>query len=682
MTGSASSFFRMFALPFCVLAVGLALPGVADAAVLVVEPEKTPGQIRAERARNRLADAQASPLDDPSGPPPIDPALVEFFRATVTELAGPEYEGRAPGSVGIDRAASHIEDHFRSLGFQPAFSTTETAADGTEVLTPRSAFRQSFSVGQETRAGTTVMTVGDQPLIHGQDFSALAFSGSAQVTAPVAFAGYAITAGPDGYSGFDPATRFDDKIVIALAYQPMDEQGISLWQENTYTNRTRLSSKAGALIHRGAKAVLIVKPPQAQDERVHVLETVDSTRPGQSGFGSRGPRLDAPVVQITPEVAQRILDRGNDPSLTLASLVERANAGPIVMDLPVEPVSIGIKMESIPIEAFNVGAVLPGVGTLADEFVVIGAHYDHVGFGGIGAFPGNSGKLHSGADDNASGTAGMMLAAQSIAERVRTLPPNHPRRSFLFLAFSAEEMGLLGSIHYTKEPIAPINRHSLMLNLDMIGTLDDEPLEIGNIRSSPDMPAFVEPHFERSGLLIARQTSVGNDRSDHASFDAVGVPNLFFFTGLHPRYHRPQDTVDFIDFEGGVRISLLATDIAMDAATPAVAVFHRQAGSSGAAGGAAGRPSLPGEPTVRIGLLPTNSTKGGILVQRVFPNTSASDAGIRPDDRLLTWNGTPLRSVEDLRPRLAEHKPGDVVRITLERGDETIEVDVTLRGIE
>ncbi len=681
MTGSASSFFRMFALPFCLLALGLALPGVADAASLTVQPEKTPGEIRAERARNRLADAQSSAQDQPPGPPPIDPALVEFFRATVTELAGPEYEGRAPGSVGIDRAATLIEDHFRSLGFQPAFPTTEIAADGTEVLTPRSAFRQHFSVGQETRAGTTVMTVDDRPppLVHGRDFSVLSYSGSAQVTAPVAFAGYAITAGPDGYSSFDPATRFDGKIVIALAYQPMNEQGVSLWQENTYTNRTRLSSKAGALIHRGAKGVLIVKPPQARDDRVHVLETIDSTRPGQSDFGTRGPRFDAPVVQITPEVAQRILSLSNDPALTLGSLIDQANAGPIVMDLPVGPITLDIKMENIPIEAFNVGAVLPGVGALADEFVVIGAHYDHVGYGGIGAFPGNSGKLHPGADDNASGTAGMMLAAQTIAERVRTLPPNHPRRSFLFLAFSAEEMGLLGSIHYTKQPIAPNNRHSLMLNLDMIGTLDDEPLEIGNIRSSPDMPAFVEPHFEHSGLLIARQTSVGNDRSDHASFDAVGVPNLFFFTGLHPRYHRPQDTADFLDFEGGTRIALLAADIAMDAATPAVAVFHRQAGSGGAGGA---RPALPGEPTVRIGLLPTNSTKGGILVQRVFPNTSASDAGIQPNDRLLTWNGTPLRSVEDLRPRLAAHKPGDVVRITLERGDETIEVDVTLRGIE
>lgn len=688
MTRSASGFFRMFALLFWLTAVGLALaglPAAASAAALTIQPhsqpdaqpEKTPDDVRAERARNRLGEntpALERAAETPRELPPIDPALVEFYRANVIELADPAYEGRAPGTAGIERAAVYIEDYFKTLGLQPAFTTSELAADGTEVLTPRTTFRQPFGVGEETRAGTATMSVDGQAVEPDVDFSVLAYSGSGEVAAPVAFAGYAIVSGPAGYLGFDPNTRFEDKIVLALAYEPMNEDGASQWQDDGFSHHAQMTHKASALIRRGAKAVLIVKPPHARDDRVDLLETVESTRTARPGLNARALRFDAPVLQITPELAQRILDRAGDPDLTLASLVEKANAGAVAMDLPGAPISLSVKMESVSTETFNVGAVLPGVGDLADEYIVIGAHYDHVGYGSSGAMPGNAGELHPGADDNASGTTGMMLVAKTLTERVRALPPSQPRRSVLFLAFSAEEMGLLGSLHYTKQPIVPNSRHALMLNLDMIGTLENEPLEVGNLRSSPDMPALVDAHFERSGMIIARETSVGNGRSDHASFDAVGVPNLFFFTGLHPRYHRPQDTADLIDYEGGARIALMVADIAMDAAARTQPIVHRRAVASA--------DPAAGQPTVRIGLLPANSTKGGILVQRVFPDTAASAAGIEPNDRLLTWNGKQLRSVEDLRPRLVEHKPGDVVKVTLERGDQTLEVEVTLRGIE
>lgn len=672
MIGSASSFFRMFALTLWLIPAAALLPGWS------AQPERTPEEVRADRARNRLSEnppALERAAAEPRELPPVDPALIDFYRAAVTELADPAYEGRAPGSRGIDKAAEYLEAHFRALALQPAFATSELAADGTEVLTPRSTFRQPFSVGQETRADTATMAVDAEPLTHGLDFSVLAYSGSGEVTAEVAFAGYAIVSGPGGYLGFDPNTRFDGKAVLAIAYEPMNEDGSSQWQEEGFSHHAQMTHKASALIRRGASAVLIVKPPHAQDERAALLETVDSTRLSRPGLNATALRFDAPVVQITPEVAQRILDRAGDPDLTLDTLIARANSGPVAMDIPGNPVTLSVQMETTDIVAENIAAFLPGVGHLADQIVVIGAHHDHVGYGQTGSLARNrAGELHPGADDNASGTAGMMLAAKIIAERVRTLPPQQPRRSFLFMGYSAEEMGLLGSIHYTRQPAAPIDRHVLMLNLDMIGTLEDEPLEIGNLRSSPGLPELVDPHFERSGLIIARETSVGNGRSDHASFDAVGVPNLFFFTGLHPRYHRPEDTIEHIDFEGGTRIALLAAEIAIDAATRTQPTFHRRA--------TARQNPESDQTTVRIGVLPANSTLGGILVQRVFPDTSASQAGLQPGDRLLTWNDKQLRSVEDLRPRLLEHKPGDTVRLTFERNGQTIETEMTLRGIE
>lgn len=679
MKSSARGFVRMFALGLCLLPAAVAVPPATashTASAHAAQPARTPEQIRAERARHRLGDnppALARAAGTPQGRPPVDPALIDFFRDTVIELAEPEYEGRAPGSDGIAKAADLIEAHFRDLGLQPAFTTSELAADGTEVLTPRASFRQHFAVGEQTRAGEAALTAADERFEPDLDFSVLAYSGSGEVSGPLVFAGYAIVSGPGGYAGFSPSDRFDGKVALALAYEPMNADGTSRWQQDGFSHHAQMTQKASALIRRGALAVLIVKPPNARDDRAEVLENFESTRLARPGLNARDLRFDAPVLQVTAEVAARLLDRAGDPDVTLESLVDRANQGPVAMDLPGGPVGVQVATHTDAIDAFNVGAVLPGVGDLAEQFVVIGAHYDHVGFGQQNSLERNAaGTLHPGADDNASGTAAMMIVAQSLSERVRTLPPELPRRSYLFLAFSAEEMGLLGSRHYTKEPIAPIQRHTLMLNLDMIGTLEDQPLEIGSLNSAPDLEAFAEPHFERSGLLIARGSSVGSGRSDHASFDAVGVPNLFFFTGLHDRYHRPQDTAELIDFEGGTRIALLTADIAFDAGTRRNNLPHRRGRNDPGSG----------QPTVRIGLLPANSTKGGILVQRVFPDTSASDSGLRPDDRLLTWNGTDLRSVEDLRPRLVEHKPGDVVTLTVERDGETVEIEMTLRGIE
>lgn len=611
------------------------------------------------------ATAEAAPL------PPIDPALVEQYTQTLQTLADPSFEGRAPGSAGIEKAARLIVDRFQGLGLEPAFPTTETAPDRTEVITPRASYRQTFTVGERTRVVAADLAVpgpGDAPE-HAADFSVLAYSGSGRVTAPVVFAGYAITAGPEDYEGLTEGADFTGTIALALAYEPLTDDGASRWQPEGFTNRAALNRKARALVRRGAAAVLFVNPPNARDNRVALLETADSTR-----AGPMPPRFDVPVAHITPELAARLMAHGSagDTAITLPDLIARSNDGAVFLPLGDTPITLDVTMESAPIATDNIGAILPGVGNLAGEFIVIGAHYDHVGYGSMGAMPGNAGKLHPGADDNASGTAGMLLAAQTIAQRTRTLPPDQPRRSYLFLAFTAEEMGLLGSIHYTRQPIVPIEHHALMLNLDMIGTLENEPLEIGNIRSSPDMPALIDTHFERSALLIARETSVGNARSDHAPFDAVGVPNLFFFTGLHPRYHRPEDTPDLLDEEGAVRIALLAADIALDAASRITPLVHRRANE----------PPPPPEPTVRMGILPAASTKGGILVRRVFPDTAASEAGLKPDDRILTWNGTELITLDDLRPTLSGHSPGDKVALTVERVDQIIDISLTLRGIE
>jgi hypothetical protein len=676
MTVSASGFIRMFSRPVGVIFLAGAMAGGVGAAW---GQPRTPDEVRRERARNRLQDnrpAQEREAEAPRDLPPVDPALVAWYQATVTELASPAYEGRSPGSAGIERAATLIENRFKELGLRPIFDADVVAADGTEVIDPASSYRQAFSIGQDRKLTTASVVVDGEALTDQTDYAALAYSGSGKADAAVVFTGYSIVSGPGGFMGFDANTRLDGKIALCLKYEPMDADGRSLWQaDDGFSHHAAMTHKASALIRRGASAVLIVAPAHAQDGRDGTLESVESTTMTRAGLGAEAPRFDAPVLNITPEVAQRIIDRVGDPDLTLASLVERSNQGAVLVPLGEQPISVRVDMETTEHIAVNIGGVLPGVGDLAEEYVVIGAHYDHVGFGGRNSLARDSdGQLHPGADDNASGTTGMLLAAQLVTERVRLLPPEQERRSFIFLAFSAEEIGLLGSLHYVREPAFDIRDHVLMLNLDMIGRLEEDLLELGGLDSAPGLEDFADPFLEASGLPVARDTSVGNGRSDHASFDGEEVPNIFFFTGLHDQYHRPADTADLIDHEGGVRVSLLATEIGMAMATRAEPFIHKRL---------AGREDQgPKPPTVRLGVLPTNSTKGGVLVQRVFPDTSASEAGLQPDDRILTWNGEELRNTEDLRPKLSEHAPGDEVILTVERGDQTVEVRMILRGIE
>lgn len=656
------------------IATGVVLSG----SLLIGAGPETAEEMRRARAQRQLEENErhqerAAERIDRSDLPVMDPALVERYSSMVEYLADPAREGRAPGTKGIEDAAAYIQEHFETLGFTPAFDETLLAADGTEVVNTRASFRQEFAMGMSVDAAVAKMRVGGKELVAGEDFSVLAYSGSGLVEAPVSFTGYAVVSGPGGYMGFENSTTLEGRVALCLNFEPMNEDGTSKWRESGWSNHSRLTHKVSALSRRNAEAVVIVSPPNADDERVDLLETIESTTPrGLRGAGNRAPKFEIPVVMVTAEVARMLIGDAN--GRTLESLVERANEGGVIEELDDADVSIEIEMARTPTMTANIGAILEGRGSLKDEFVVVGAHYDHLGYASFGTrIASNVGKLHPGADDNASGTSGMMLAAELIAGRYALLGEDESARSVLFLAFTAEESGLNGSRHYVENPIVPIEAHSVMLNMDMIGRLENEPLEVGGLKSSAGIAGLVDPFFEQSGLVIARESSVGSGRSDHASFDAAGVPALFFFTGLHDEYHSPKDTADLVDTDGAVRVAVLCSQIGFEAATRAAKFEHRRK---------QGKQQATRQPTVRIGIRPSNASSGGMMIERVFPDTSASDAGLQEYDRIIKWNGETIESVESWRPILTQMKPGDVVKLEIERSDEIIEVEMTLRAIE
>jgi hypothetical protein len=327
-----------------------------------------------------------------------------------------------------------------------------------------------------------------------------------------------------------------------------------------------------------------------------------------------------------------------------------------------------------------VGGILPGVGALADSYVVVGGHYDHLGFGQVGIrFPGDKGQLHPGADDNASGSSGMMLVARRMAEAYASLPPGTPRRSVLFLAFSSEESGLNGSRYYTQHPIVPIEQHDVMVNLDMIGRLSEKPVEAGGVGTAEGFSDWLSPYFESSGLKLAPKQS-GMGPSDHATFYAAHVPVLFLFTGLHEQYHRPTDVAALINFEGAAKVADLGYRVAFDSAVrPEAWKFTSPSNVVQTPGD---EPQQPARGRIRFGIAPGDYSgeEKGVLVGEVLPDTPAAKAGVQPKDLIIKWNGNRISGVEEWMPYFNAAKPGDVVKVTLLREGKEMTIDVTLEA--
>lgn len=592
------------------------------------------------------------------------------FKKHDTALSQPFFEGRAPGLRGNLLAADYVEFEMKRAGLSPALKDASGAAT----------FRQPFSAGSRLRVGKqeASWTSNGQatPLTAGKDFNVLSFSSAASVSLPVVFAGYAIPAGEDGYKSFQEGENLEGKIAMILRFEPIDDNGKSKWNggRDGWSMRAGLEQKIRAVILRKAAGVILVNPPGASDDRINKLEDVNSIRSNAKG--------EAPVVMMSIEAAERLVKAGDKEGRSLTDLRKLADAGRSIVDLPNATVTLNTEVVREPIMTDNVIGVLPGRGELASEYVIIGAHYDHVGYGAFGSRdPKGNGKLHPGADDNASGTSAMLVLAHTMAKKYAETPAETPMRSMLFMGFSAEESGLNGSRHYTRNPIADKAKHALMINMDMVGRLKDDRLEIGGVGTAEGFEEWLKPYFDSSGLVIAAKKG-GSGPSDHASFNAWGIPVLFLFTGLHDQYHMPTDTSDLINAEGAAKIIDLTERIAYDAVKRPEP--FKRADASGESNAAEGDAPAPGPVAskVRFGIAPGDYSgdEKGVLIGDVSDGTSAAEAGLKPKDLMTKWNGKPLVSVESWMPLLAEAKPGDVVEITFMRDGKEMTTKATLKA--
>lgn len=448
-------------------------------------------------------------------------------------LSSKDLKGRASGSPELDKAAHYIAKEFRKAGLKPANGAS---------------FLQPFAVSVQSTLGTAnhlSYALGDEriELKLGEQFSPFGFSASAGVQGPVVFAGYGITAPEynyDDYAGIDVR----GKIVLLLRHEPQEFDSESPFEGRVYSEHSQLFSKALNARAHGAIGILYVN-----DTANHGTDTLEKfiSLPGPADAG-------VPFVQIASEHVDKWFTSAGRNFRELQQEIDQT-LKPRSFALPTElQVDIKTDVKHVSRDVFNVVGYLPGA---TPGHVVIGAHYDHLGLGEqYSLAPEKAGMIHPGADDNASGVAGVLALARYFASHGK------PTRGMFFIAFAGEELGLLGSTHYVNHPLMPLDQASLMINMDMIGRIKDRKVMVGGAPEGSDMRRLLDSLGPKYNLDLDLSDATVYGSSDHTSFKARQVPTLFFFTGLHADYHRPTDTWEKIEAQSTVRLLRLIADVA------------------------------------------------------------------------------------------------------------------------
>jgi hypothetical protein len=626
-----------------------AAEAAAGAAAAAPAPESVPAEsVRAKAPGMKIHEAILA----------ADPQ-VQIFNEHLTVLASPWMEGRLPGTRGMERAMDYMEDHFRKSGLEPAFQPSDGSAK---------TYRQPFSLGAQrsvTDERLAILCGGEAPVELKKDvdfrFTSLGRGGSAE--GEIAFVGYGIDDGPDGYSSFAEGHSLEGKIALVLRFEPMDDKGDSLWSGGSgWSARAGFQGKIAAVAKRKPAAIVVVNTPGANDPRISSLST-----------GGGRPMTDVPVFMVSTEAGERIIracDGGKRSLLELRKLADgKESDGPRSFDLAGSKLSVGATVSEKPVLAENIVGVLPGRGALAKEVIVIGGHLDHLGQGDFGSREG-PGKLHPGADDNASGSAGVIMLGDMLKKAYDAEPAETPLRTIVFIGFTAEESGLNGSRYYAENPIYPIKDTVLMMNFDMIGRIKDNRLAV-TAAGAKGLKEWAEPFYAKSGLTVVGRGG-GGGGSDHASFQAVGVPILFaIIADFHDDYHTSRDVAELIDRESSVLAINLWRELAWDMAKRP-ARFEPET---------TGGPMRPQAIKVRVGLRTRAADDGsGLEVVDVTEGGSAAKAGVQKGDKIVKWNKKDIKTREEFVEDLRLHDVGDTVQCVFMRGEEEKTVYIVLDG--
>jgi hypothetical protein len=577
-----------------------------------------------------------------------DSIRAEDLRRTVKFLAADSLLGRETGEPGAHKAERFIAKEFKRSGLSPLPGYEDYFLDFT-------LYRQTYDP-----AGTGLgVTLGGRSKKNrlGTAFRPFSFSDEGSVEAPLVFAGYGITADEyeyDDYAGID----VEGKIVLILRHEPGEDDPDSPFDGTDTTSYSQFTSKAANAGEHGALGMLLVTDPlnhePDEDLRVGGALRLEPPESASESDEPDQPEEEEPflAMQISQQLASTIV---SSSGRSLAELQRAVDSGSSPAELSLNDVVVQMGVlrseKPDPVAARNVVAFLEGRDPeLKDQWVVVGGHHDHVG-----GYRGRGDTVFNGADDNASGTSGVIALARAFSER-----PERPRRSIVFVTFSGEEKGLLGSRAMVRQELIPIDRVVFMLNLDMIGRNPDRDIEINGDGFVRGLQEIVEEANRDRELSLEFGGTAYAGNSDHDAFYEMDIPFMFFFTGLHEDYHQLGDHPEKLDYERMESILSVAY-------------------------GTLDRVAEIDEPLGFIHHINWLGTQIEVLEQGAGPHavvtavdedSRATEAGIQAGDVLVAFDDAILEDPEQVGERFREIDPGTRVALGLRRDDDELVVEI------
>ncbi|MBI4548168.1 MAG: M28 family peptidase, partial [Ignavibacteriae bacterium] len=564
----------------------------------------------------------------------------------VKYLTSDELQGRRAGEKGNEVAAAYIASEFKKYGLLPV------GDKGTYLQ--HFNFISSVKVGEQNKFAITANGKSDTLTLQ-EEFRPMGFSLDTTITAQLVFCGYGIS---DTALNYDDYANIDvtNKIIIVLRYTPEGRK-----QESPFFKHAPFRAKAFQARTQGAAGAIFLSGPLDEDSIPRLIPFTF-----ERGFGHSG---IAAVTMKWTTVDSIFKLVGKD----LKAIQQEMNSTkqPQSFKLPGVIVSLQTQVFKVTSTTANILGYSEGVDpVLKNEVLVIGAHMDHLGMGGDGSLKPDTVAIHYGADDNASGTAALLEVAQYVSSQRYSL-----KRSILFIAFSGEELGLLGSDYYVKNPAFPLERTIAMMNMDMIGRLRESTLVVEGMGTSPRWRDIVQRQNADSFFTLKLKDD-GFGPSDHASFYAKDIPVMFFFTNLHSDYHRPSDTREKINYDGEQHIvefvARIVTDIANSTEKPA---FTKVA--SAGPGMSSDRENI----RVSLGVMPDYAEETvGLKISGTRAGSAAEKAGLQGGDIIIKLDGKDIKNIYDFMYLLGNYKPGDEVVVVIKRGNEELSLHATLEA--